>query len=203
MKKKIPSMLLLLLAFQLLQAQKTTGRLGQYHNFPLVLGVQFHSLSHPFKNLKQNFKNVGFTLGSEISLGNTHKWAQTFQVGWYRNKATGNGFMVYTQSVYRPYLVGNVFGEVKAGFGWLKSARPSDGLASHNGNWMTVGKAGKGMLMIPAGVSLGYNNYSNGTYIAPTISYQVFVSGIYNKSFPVMLNSLLQAQTRIHLNNKN
>lgn len=194
----------LLLVLQMLGAQKNNSRLNQYHNFPLVLGVQFHSLSPPFKNLKQNFRNVGFTLGSEISLGNTHKWAQSFQLGWYRNKNAGNGFMVYTQSVYRPYLLGNLFGEVKAGFGWLRSAHPSNGLKPVNGNWATVGKAGKGMLMIPAGVSLGYNAYGNGTYVVPTVSYQVFISGVYNQSYPFMWNSLLQAGTRVHLNsNKN
>ncbi|MBC7889078.1 MAG: hypothetical protein H7Z13_14475 [Ferruginibacter sp.] len=201
MKQKFILLMLLVLLLQMAQAQKNPDRLHQYHNFPLVVGVQFHSLSHPFKNLQQNFRNIGFTVGSEIALGSTHKWAQSFQLGWYRNKSAGNGLMVYTQSVYRPYLVGNAFAEVKAGFGWLWQARPSDGLKPVNGNWVNVGKTSKGMLMIPAGVSVGYNSYKNGTYVAPTISYQVFVSGIYNQSFPVMVNSLIQAGTRVHFNN--
>lgn len=199
MKKETGLLMALMMILQLAQAQKGTGRLYEYRNFPLVVGIQFHSISKPFKNLKQNFANVGFTLGTEIALGSKHNWAQSFQLGWYHNKTTGNGFMVYTQSVYRPYLLGNSFAEVKAGVGWMHSAHPVSTQTFTKGNWTVTGKTGKGMLMIPVGVSLGYNAYSNGTYVAPSISYQAFVSGPFNKGIPVMLNTVIQAGTRIHL----
>lgn len=199
MKKKMGLFIVLVLVTHLLQAQKGTGRLYQYRNFPLVVGVQFHSISMPFKHLKDNFANVGFTLGTELALGSKHNWAQTFQIGWYHNKSAGNGFTAYTQSVYRPYLLGNSFAEVKAGIGWMHSAHPVNSLKFVNGSWVMQGKTGKGMLMLPIGVSLGYNAYSHGTYVAPFISYQVFLAGKYNRTIPVMLNTVIQAGTRIHL----
>ncbi len=77
-----------------------------YRNFPLVLSMQFHSLSLPFKDVKSNFSNVGFGLGTEISLGSTHAWAQQFNFIYYRNKNAGNGIGFYTQSSWRQRLHG-------------------------------------------------------------------------------------------------
>lgn len=178
-------------------AQKP-GRSRQYDNFPIVLGIQFHSIGKPFHRMADIFSNPGFTIGTEVGLGSSHTWAQTFQLGWYRNRNAGNGLMVYTQSVYRPYLAGNSFAEVKAGFGWLRTKLPSRGLAMGDGKWTSPGRFTKNMLMIPAGIGLGYNGWNNSTYVAPTISYQGFLSGVYNQSFPILWNSLLQGQTRIH-----
>ena len=54
------------------------------------------------------------------------------------------------------------------------------------------------MAMIPVGVSIGYQRYSAGRYIAPFISYQAFAAGKYNPSAPIITNQLIQAGSRIH-----
>src|SRR4051794_10521209 len=87
------------------------SKVKSYRNFPVILSIQFHSLSYPFKDFKSNFKNIGFGVGTEISLGSTHDWAQQFQLSWYRNRQAGNGILLYTQSAWRPTIVSHVFTE--------------------------------------------------------------------------------------------
>jgi hypothetical protein len=172
-----------------------------YRNFPIVLSLQFHSLSYPFKDFKANFKNVGFGIGTEIALGNKHNWAQQFQLTWYQNRHAGNGLLMYTQSAWRPTLFSNIYGELKAGFGYTYSFRPVKSFEQKDGNWVSVGHKGKWLFTVPVGVSLGYNKFSQHTYVAPFASYQLLLSANYNKDVPLMTNSLFQLGARIHLSN--
>lgn len=174
-----------------------------YRNFPIVFSVQFHSLSYPLKDLKTNFKNVGVGIGTEIALGSKHNWAQQFQLSWYNNRQAGNGILLYTQSAWRPTIVAHIYTELKAGFGYLYSFRPVISYEEKNGEWVSVGHRGKWLFTVPVGFSLGYNNYSAKTYVAPFASYQLLLSANYNKSVPIITNSLFQVGARIHLpNNK-
>lgn len=59
---------------QTIQGQSETGQ--DYRNFPIVLGVRFHSLSSPSEDVKPAFKNIGFGIGSEIAMGSKHNRAQ-------------------------------------------------------------------------------------------------------------------------------
>lgn len=201
MKRSIGCMLVFFLLGLAANGQKTGPK--NYRNFPIVFTVQFHSLSYPLKDLKSNFRNVGFGLGSEIALGSGHAWAQQFQVSWYRNQQAGNGILLYTQSAWRPTIVAHMYTELKAGFGYLYSFRPVESFKEVNGNWVSAGHKGKWLFTVPVGFSVGYNNYSTSTYVAPFASYQVLVSANYNKSVPIVTNSLFQLGARIHLpNNK-
>jgi hypothetical protein len=38
-----------------------------YRNFPVIITIQFHSLTLPFRDFKSNFSNVGFGVGTEVS----------------------------------------------------------------------------------------------------------------------------------------
>jgi hypothetical protein len=170
-----------------------------YRNFPIVVTMQFHALSFPLKDLSSNFKNVGLGIGSEISLGSTHAWAQQFQLIGYRNKQAGNGIVLYTQSAWRPTIAAHVYTELKAGFGVTYNFRPVESYKQIDGQWTSVGHSGKWILTVPVGVSLGYNKYSPNTYVAPFISYQVLANAWYAKSLPIVTNSLFQVGARIHL----
>ncbi len=181
------------------EAQNNSSK--TYRNFPIILSLQFHSLSFPFKDLKTNFKNAGFGLGTEIALGSKHSWAQQFQLLWYRNKQAGNGFIVYTQSSWRPTIVSNIYTELKTGFGLTYNYRPVASFQQINGNWESAGHRGKWLFTVPVGISLGYNKYSDHTYMAPFVTYQILANANYAKSVPVITNSLLQIGTRIHLSN--
>jgi len=110
---------------------------------------------------------------------------------------------MYTQSAWRPTIAGHVYTEVKAGAGLTYNFRPVESYKQKDGEWVSAGHSGKWLFTVPVGVSLGYNKYSERTYIAPFISYQVLLNAGYAKGIPVMANSIFQVGTRIHLSNKN
>jgi hypothetical protein len=174
-----------------------------YRNFPVVLSVQFHSLAFPLKDVKTNFKNLGLGIGTEIALGNSHNWAQQFQILWYKNKQAGNGILIYTQSSWRPTFISYTYTELKVGLGLTYNFRPVESFQQNNGEWHSAGQKGKWLFTVPVGVSLGYNKYAQKTYVAPFASYQILFNANYAKGVPVITNSLVQIGTRIHLSNKN
>jgi len=196
MKKKILLLLPGLCLAAFLPAQEDAAK--AYRNFPIVLTVQFHSLSLPFRDVKTNFSNVGIGLGTEVSHNGKHNWAQQFSLVWYRNKAVGNGLLFYTQSAWRPTLAADVYAEVKAGVGYLYSFRPVESYRQVAGSWVPAGHKGKGMFAVPVGISLGHNDYSPGTYFSPFASYQFLLAKGYNKSIPLVPETLIQLGSRIH-----
>lgn len=169
-----------------------------FRNFPLVLSLQFHSLSMPFKNLKSNFRNVGIGIGTEVSHNSRNNWVQQFNLVWYRNKAVGNGFLLSTQTAWRPYLIGSVYGEMKAGIGYLIAGRPGKSYIQKDGVWTSVGQKGKGMLAIPVGLGFGYHSYSSQTFVSPFASYQMMLVKGYNQSVPMVMQSFVQVGSRVH-----
>ncbi|MDX2301474.1 MAG: hypothetical protein NW226_01685 [Microscillaceae bacterium] len=186
----------LILFMQMASAQ--TDQPKDYRNFPIIVTLQFHSLTTPFRNLKSNFRNIGIGIGTEVSYFDSPNWVQQFNILWYHNKAVGNGLMLYTQAAWRPELFAFTYGEIKAGLGCLISNRPSKSFIKNNGHWISVGRKGKAMLTLPVGISLGYQDYSEQTYLSPFISYQVMLLKGYNQTIPIVPESLLQIGTRIH-----
>jgi hypothetical protein len=168
-------------------------------SLPIIATVQFHSLALPFRDLKSNFANVGFGLGTEVGLNRRHNWVQQVQVLWYGNRAVGNGLLGYTQNVWRPTFGGRLYAEVKAGAGYLVAFRPVASYKPVNGEWVTVGRRGKGLFTVPVGVSLGYQPATNRTSVSPFVSYQVMAVTGYNPSVPLVPQTLLQVGSRIHL----
>lgn len=151
----------------------------------------------PFRNIKSNFSNIGFGLGTEFSYNGRQNLTQQFTALWYRNKAAGNGLMFYTQVAWRPEIAGDFFAEVKAGAGYLYSFRPVDSFRQIAGQWESVGHRGQGMLALPVGISAGYNNFSSGTSYSPFISYQFYLASGYNSSIPIVPGSLIQMGARM------
>jgi hypothetical protein len=172
-----------------------------YRNFPLIITLQFHSIASPLKDLGSNCSHIGIGLGTEISLNGKHNWAQQFQASWYPNREAGGGLLFYTQTAWRPTIVSHIYTEIKAGVGYTYSFRPVESYKMQDGVWASAGHAGKWLLTLPVGISLGYNNYSSHTYVSPFISYQVLATGFYNRSIPLITNTLIQTGARIHLAN--
>ena len=181
-----------------LRAQNDKGK--PYRNFPVVLTLQFHSLSMPFRDLRSNFSNIGFGLGTEVSLNGKQSWVQQISASWHNNKAVGNGILLYTQNTWRPTIVSTMYAEVKAGFGYLYSFRPVESFKQINGAWESVGHKGKSMFTLPVGITVGYTPHSVGTYFSPFVSYQFLIVSGYNKSIPVVPETLFQVGSRFHLN---
>jgi hypothetical protein len=170
-----------------------------YQNFPIIVTLQFHAFAVPFHDLKSNFRNVGIGLGTEVSYTGNQKFVQQLSVVWYRNKTIGNGWLVYTQPVWRPGIGDNFYAELKAGIGYLLASRPAPALRQTHGEWKTSGHRGKGMLTLPVGISVGGNVQTSGqAMVSPFVSYQLLVVSGYNKSVPAVPETLVQVGSRIH-----
>jgi hypothetical protein len=169
-----------------------------YRNFPLIISIQFHALSLPLKDLKANFSNPGIGVGTEFSYSGNQNWVQQVNVIWYRNRYAGSGILLITQAVWRPSLGGNSFAEVKAGIGYSYSFRPVESYYQENEVWKKARHKGKSMFVIPVGLSAGFDHYSGGNLVSPFVSYQFLLLSGYNKSIPLVPETLLQAGTSVH-----
>lgn len=199
MKRKIVLSLLGIFLVASLQAQTDSQK--SYRNFPIIVMVQFHNLSMPFKDMKSNFSNIGFGLGTELSYNGKSNWVQQFSATWHHNKTVGNGILLYSQAAWRPNIGSGVYSEVKAGVGYMYAFHPVESYKQNNGTWESVDRKGKGMFTLPVGISLGYQSYSEKTYISPFISYQFLLISGYNQSIPLVPETLIQVGSRIHLGN--
>lgn len=171
---------------------------GNHRNFPLIVSIEFHSLSLPFKNKKPLFKNVGIGLGTEVSHNGNRNWVQQFKMTWYGNKTVGGGLLFHTQAVWRPDIVSDAFSEIKLGVGYLYAKRPKDGFIPSENGWKNVGSKGKGMFVLPMGIGLGYDTYDKGTYVSPYANYQFLLATKYNQSIPVVPFTLIELGSRVH-----
>lgn len=191
----ISSLLIITQSFSHAQASEEPHT--DYRNFPLIVSLQFQNFALPFHDLSSNFSHVGISVGTELSFNGKQKWAQQIQAGFYLNKEAGNGFFTYTQTVYRPTIFKHFYSEVKAGIGWQRVFHPVDAYVFESGKWIKrVG--GKSQLMVPLGISIGYNDYKANTYASPFISYQVIPALFYDETIPLNFYSLFQIGTRIH-----
>jgi hypothetical protein len=194
MKTTITS-LLMLLCLGATQAQTEPG--SHYRNFPIIVTLQFHALSLPFRDLKANFQNIGIGVGTELSYNGKNNWVQQFSVAWWGNRAIGNGLLLYSQAVWRPGASPGLFGELKAGAGYLYSFRPN-AYEQVDGVWKSARHKGKGMLALPVGISLGYDGYAKNSFASPFITYQFMVVKGYNDSVPLVPQTLVQTGVRFN-----
>jgi hypothetical protein len=199
MKSKIGTTLIALCLAGSLLGQTDTQK--DYRNFPIIVMIQFHNLSMPFKDMKSNFSNIGFGLGTELSYNGKSNWVQQFSATWHHNKTVGNGVLLYSQAAWRPNIASGMYTELKAGAGYMYAFRPVESYKQNNGVWEATGNKGKGMFTLPLGISVGYQSYSNKTYVSPFISYQFLLISGYNQSIPLVPETLIQVGSRIHLSN--
>ncbi len=196
MKTKIILVLIGICLSVSVQAQTETQ--PGYRNFPIIVMVQFHNLSVPFKDMKSNFSNIGFGIGTEVSYNGKSNWVQQFSATWHHNKTVGNGILLYSQAAWRPKIGSGVYSELKAGAGYMYAFHPVPSYKLSNGKWESAGHQGKGMFTVPVGISVGYQSYSNKTYVSPFISYQFLLISGYNQSIPLVPETLIQVGSRIH-----
>ena len=196
MRTVIITMLLCLYPVFGMQAQDSNQ--GNHRNFPLIISIEFHSLSLPFKNKRPLFANVGIGLGTEVSHNGNRNWVQQFKLTWYGNKTVGGGILLHTQAVWRPTLVSDTFSEVKLGVGYLHAKRPKVAYKPTEKGWEVNGKKGKGMFVLPIGIGAGYDTFDTDTYISPFVGYQFLLATKYNQDIPVVPFTLMEAGSRIH-----
>ncbi|MDX1471722.1 MAG: hypothetical protein R3213_09525 [Flavobacteriaceae bacterium] len=199
MKRNFIALIAIILISHQMRGQNNESK--EYTNFPIILTLQFHSLSMPFKNLKSNFKNIGIGVGTEVSYNGEQNWVHQVNLVWYRNKNVGNGLFFYTQAVWRPTVFNDFYTEAKLGVGYMIAYRPTESFEQKNGEWLSVGKKGKGLFSIPMGVSVGYSNFSETFSYSPFASYQFILLKDYNTSLPLVPQTLIQLGSRFHFNN--
>lgn len=177
--------------FAFVKAQSGEPRLA------LTAGVQFHSLGLPFKQVGENFKNLGLSVGTRFRWGNNGAWVQDLQLNWLANRKVGNSWNLYTQAAWQPKIFGALrFGpQLGLGYSWLE--HPITSFEQENGNWVARGRSGKGVLSIPLGLSLRMANSSSA--IQPFVSYQMLIYSGYNRSMPILPNTMLQIGSQIPL----
>jgi hypothetical protein len=151
--------------------------------------------------MRSNFSNIGFGLGTELSYNGKSNLVQQVSATWHHNKTVGNGILLYSQAAWRPNIGSGVYTEFKAGAGYMYAFRPVESYKQSNGVWSLVNHKGKGMFTLPIGISVGYQSYSNRTYVSPFISYQFLLISGYNQSIPLVPETFIQVGSRIHLNN--
>nr|WP_293837204.1 hypothetical protein [uncultured Arsenicibacter sp.] len=193
MHRLLPWMLILACGVYSVRAQSHQSK--TINNWPLTVQAGFHVLAMPLQQLNGAFANPGLTLGTERKLGRKGTFVQSAQAGFYRNLYAGDGAYVWTQTGWQPHI-GPVYLGLKAGLGWQYSFHPNKTLAFQNGEWRGSNSAGKGMLCIPLGATLGLN-YTKA--IAPFIGYQFIILTNYNPSVPLVPTQQLHAGLRIQL----
>lgn len=196
MKKILLIVIIGCLAISPLWAQNEEEK--SFSNFPVIITIQFHSLALPFRNLPLNFSNIGIGIGTEVGLNKSNSVVQQVSALWYRNRTVGNGLLLLTQTALRPAPDADVFKEVKIGAGYTVAYRPSESFRQVDGKWVSAGYRGKGMLTIPAGVSVGYNHFSPDAYVVPLLTYQFMLVKNYNTSIPLMPQTLIQVGSMIY-----
>ncbi len=197
--KRVSIFCLCIFFLGVLKAQKSES--SGHRNFPVIISLQFHSISMPFKNFGSNFSNLGIGIGTEVSYNGRQNWVQQFMISWHRNAPVGNSLLLYTQTVWRPTIIDDFYTELKAGIGYNYSFRPVESYKQENGKWISVGHRGKGMLAIPLGIGTGYNKYSNETYVSAYADYHLVILKDYNKSIPLVPETIFETGTRIHFKN--
>lgn len=186
------------LSYKVTYGQSEQGR--DYRNFPIVLSIQFHSLSMPFTDIKSNFKNMGFGIGTEVSLNGKRHWVQQFDMVWIKNKGIGNGLLFTSQAAWRPMISNGFFTEIKCGLGYMLSKHPSSPWEQKDGQWEKSDQQRKGMLALPIGIGAGYYDYTTDMFLSPFAGYQMLLLTKYNQTLPVVPQTLIQTGLRIHPN---
>jgi hypothetical protein len=161
-------------------------------NLPIIISVQFHSISVPFHHMKSNFRNIGIGIGTELDYSNESKFHQRFSLVYYHNKAAGNGWLLQSQALWRPSIGSEGFGELNAGLGYMITKRPVESYKFSNGDWVPAGKKGKGLLIVPVGIGGGYVTDNLRQQMNHFFNYEMMLVTGYNRSIPIVPETLIQ-----------
>ncbi|WP_224488963.1 hypothetical protein [Robertkochia flava] len=172
--------------------QSDTSPSASFRNFPLMVSVKFQNLAMPFQDLKGNFMNIGVGLGTEVSWNKSEHWTQQFNIMYFFNRGSGNGFSVYSQMLWRPALYADVLGGIKGGIGYTWLFKPNPSMKNMDGQWSPASRT-KGMLSVPFGVYLSWNELDAETYLSSYLAYDVFLHSGFNADVPVIPNTFFEA----------
>lgn len=182
-------------------AQDTQVNKSVVCKFPITIGLQFQNFALPFKDFGSNFSHPGISIGSEINLNKRKNLIQQINVGGYLNKEMGNGFLVYSQTAYRPKVFKHLHPGLSIGIGWIHTYHPVDAYAFEDGTWSKT-VDGKSQLIIPVGVGIEYNKPTLKPYIVPYLTYQIVPDLFYNDVVQLSFYTIIQLGVKINLKHK-
>lgn len=172
---------------------------AQEQRLLLTAGFQFHSLGLPFKTVKENFKNLGLSVGTRYQWNKNGALVQDLQLSWLVNRKVGNSLNIYTQLGWQPRLFGAIHLGPQLGLGYSWLEHPVESFEQKNGEWVARGRGGKAVLSVPVGFSLRLAKQSN-LLIQPYVSYQMLIFTNYNQGLPILPSTMLQIGSQIPLN---
>ena len=183
-----------------------TAQQGLSHKLIYTARVIFHGYNLPFKNIKDNFLNVGFGLGVDYPYNKSATLLQSFSVGVLGHKQHGNVYSINTQFSYRPLLFKTLEPGIAVGIGrtfsFANNQNPYYSIEA--GSWQKSGSQHQGHWQVPVALSLGYRlNAFHHFSITPYVSYEAAALLQYNSAFPILPYTSLAAGIRLaHLKNK-
>jgi hypothetical protein len=169
-----------------------------FQQIDLTASILFQNFSLPFNDVQSNFNHPGLSIGVETNLNRKQNlFLQTGFAG-YLNKQMGNGFLITSQTVYRPNLFNYLHPEIKFGLGWLRSYHPVNAYEFADGEWSKK-SGGKSQLIIPIGIGLEYKNNFSHSMCRPYISYQIIPNLFYNNVLPLSFYTLVEVGVKLNI----
>ena len=174
-----------LLFFSQLCAQD--GPQKSLNKLPLIVSISFHAVSTPFKKIQNNFKNVGIRVGTEFQLNGKGNLLQSLQLGYYRNRFTGNGLYLNSEFIYRPSISGDAQLDFRVGPGITRTFNAMPGLRqTDDGRWLSE-RSSKTLLQLSSSAGIAYDYNRPGSFqISPLIQYEIGALLGYAPDFPVL-----------------
>lgn len=181
------SLAIFLLTQCLAKAQETNSTLGS----TFIVGISFHAVSTPFHKPGNNFRNIGFKIGSEVPWNNSGSVRQAFEMGFYFNRFNGKSLYFHSDFAYRPKIAEGLRADIRLGPGIGFVLRPSVGYKIKDGEWSSI-RSGKWFPQIHTAIGLSYDKPSeNGWRAIPFAQYEIMGIVNYNTGIPVLPNSII------------
>ena len=171
-------------------------------NLPFIASVNFQTIATPFHNIKNNSRNLGIKIGTEMTYNKKRDILQSFNIGYYRNRLNGDGLYINSEFIYRPKIVKPVHMEIKLGPGLADVFLPTQPYEPDgNGNWSKATNFGKLAVQVHGGLGIWYQSIAtNKIKISPFLQYEIVGIIAYNKSIPVLPTTLINIGCRINFN---
>jgi hypothetical protein len=197
MKKLLP--LLFLISFKAFSQQSETTD-SALMKLPIIVSANFQTIATPFHNLKNNFRNLGIKIGTEISYNKKRNILQSFNIGYYRNRLNGDGLYINSEFIYRPKIYKPIRMEIKLGPGLADVFLPTQPYEPDgNGNWRKATNYGKLALQVHGSIGIWYQSIAiNKIRISPFLQYEIVGIIGYNKSIPVLPTTMINIGCRIN-----
>lgn len=199
MKRHLPLLLLLLFTVNLF-SQTLAKNSKKTLYLPIVTSMNFQAIATPFHNAENNFRNPGFSIGTELNYTKKNLTFQSINFGYFFNKYNGNAAYLNSQFIYRPKIYKALHLEIKFGPGLIDLFLPTQPYTLINGNWEKSSDHGNLAITVNTGIGLWLKpNIASNNIISPFVQYDIMGITRYNKSIPVLPTTLINFGCRIDL----